>query len=118
MNNKSGLFFLSSVLLWHSSIAINNYKQFLNGLFFPWRKLLQIVGVRGLEMPHNLPVPVELHKTELDLKERLIIIGDIHGCIDEFKEILLKCSFNPTSTSLVLVGDLVNKGLKSYCSSV
>jgi len=114
MYNKSGLFFFTSVLFWHSSLAINNYQRFINGLLFPWRKLLQFVGARGIEieMPHNLPLPIELHRTELDLKERLIIIGDIHGCIDEFKEILSKCSFNPTSTSLVLVGDLVNKGFK------
>jgi hypothetical protein len=42
---------------------------------------------------------------------RLIVIGDIHGCLDELHDILFKCSFNPDNGDrVVLVGDLVNKG--------
>lgn len=44
------------------------------------------------------------------VKERVVIVGDIHGCLDEFKELLEKCAYDGQSSTLVLVGDLVNKG--------
>lgn len=48
----------------------------------------------------------------------IVIIGDIHGCFDEFKELLDKVhtetpSKNPDRCLKILVGDLVNKGPKS-----
>ena len=51
---------------------------------------------------------VELHDS--DLKPRLVIVGDVHGCLDELKELLAKCAYNPNDTTLIFVGDLVNKG--------
>ncbi|RYG97885.1 serine/threonine protein phosphatase [archaeon] len=62
-----------------------------------------------------LPVPSIPHK-ELqreDLKDRMIVVGDIHGCLEEFKELLVKAEFEPSTTSVLLLGDLVNKGLYS-----
>ncbi len=47
-------------------------------------------------------------------KNRTIIIGDIHGCYDEFKELLLKVNYNPENDRLISVGDLVHKGPKSW----
>lgn len=41
--------------------------------------------------------------------KRTIVIGDIHGCCDEFLELLTKCRWTATD-DLVLVGDLVAKG--------
>ena len=46
-------------------------------------------------------------------RARTIIIGDVHGCLDELQELLAKCEYNPDTTRVVLVGDLVNKGPKS-----
>ena len=51
--------------------------------------------------------------TESDIKSRIIIVGDIHGCYDEYKELLEKCSYNRISDTLILTGDLVCKGPKS-----
>lgn len=41
---------------------------------------------------------------------RHILIGDIHGCLDEFNELLNKLSFNKNKDRLILLGDLVDRG--------
>lgn len=41
---------------------------------------------------------------------RTIIISDIHGCIDEFNELLRKVRFNRNSDRLILLGDYVDRG--------
>ena len=40
---------------------------------------------------------------------RIIAIGDIHGCADEFAQLLLRLKLTPDD-QLVLLGDLVNRG--------
>ena len=40
----------------------------------------------------------------------MIVVGDIHGCLEELKELLLLADFQQGRDTLVLVGDLVNKG--------
>ena len=40
---------------------------------------------------------------------RVIVIGDVHGCIDELQELLKKCNYSPGDLVLFL-GDLVCKG--------
>ena len=44
-----------------------------------------------------------------ELMERVLIIGDIHGCLDELLDLLHASQYDPETTSVVLVGDLVNK---------
>lgn len=39
-------------------------------------------------------------------------IGDLHGCLDEFDALLRLIEFDPTSDTLWLTGDLVNRGPK------
>lgn len=41
---------------------------------------------------------------------RTIVIGDIHGCLEEFDELLRAVQFSPASDRLVLLGDLVDRG--------
>ena len=41
---------------------------------------------------------------------RLIVVGDVHGCIDELNQLLIKVSFKAEEDNLVFAGDLVNKG--------
>jgi serine/threonine protein phosphatase 1 len=40
---------------------------------------------------------------------RHIIIGDVHGCLDELKELISKLSINSTDT-LYFIGDLIDRG--------
>lgn len=40
---------------------------------------------------------------------RLIIVGDVHGCLIELKELLLKVGFENGKDRLIFVGDLVGK---------
>jgi bis(5'-nucleosyl)-tetraphosphatase (symmetrical) len=42
--------------------------------------------------------------------KRHIFIGDIHGCLDEFNELMKKVSYNPNEDRLILLGDLIDRG--------
>jgi predicted MPP superfamily phosphohydrolase len=46
-------------------------------------------------------------------KQRVIIVGDVHGCFDELCELLDQVKFQQGVDTLILAGDLVNKGPKS-----
>jgi diadenosine tetraphosphatase ApaH/serine/threonine PP2A family protein phosphatase len=63
---------------------------------------------------HLLPLPTIPHLvlTEEDIPSsmRIIVVGDVHGCFEELKEVLKKCNHNSSEDKVVLVGDLVNKG--------
>lgn len=39
-----------------------------------------------------------------------VLIGDIHGCLDEFEELLKTISYNPEQIRLISVGDLMDRG--------
>ncbi len=43
---------------------------------------------------------------------RYLIIGDVHGCLDEFQQLLQQVHFDPANDVLVSVGDLVDRGPK------
>lgn len=45
---------------------------------------------------------------------KTIIIGDIHGCFDEFKELLEKSNFDINNDKLILLGDYIDRGPKSF----
>ena len=45
-----------------------------------------------------------------------IIVGDIHGCLHELNDLLLKCNYNEQVDTLIIVGDLIGKG--PYSSQV
>ncbi len=47
------------------------------------------------------------------LDNRMILVGDIHGCYDEFVNLLDKIDYNSTNDILISVGDLIMKGPKS-----
>ncbi len=57
-------------------------------------------------------IPPVVHQTlpADPTRPRTIVVGDVHGCCDELKELLAKCNYSPASDRVVLVGDLVNKG--------
>lgn len=58
-----------------------------------------------------VPPPPQPHMILRDTPKRLIVVGDIHGCLDEFQALLHASSYNKDEgDEVLLVGDLVNKG--------
>ncbi len=45
---------------------------------------------------------------------RTILIGDIHGCYDEFISLLDKTKYDKSKDKLVILGDFIDKGPKSF----
>jgi len=84
--------------------------------------------VENLSVRYNYAaLPTVQHLTlTLPVSSPIMIIGDIHGCYDELRELIEKCGFNDTGINrlgtIITVGDLVAKGPKSievleYCMS-
>lgn len=57
-------------------------------------------------------VPDCVHATVPSEQERprTIIVGDVHGCLEELVDLLRLCEYDESTCRVVLVGDLVNKG--------
>ncbi|NRF94484.1 serine/threonine protein phosphatase [Paenibacillus frigoriresistens] len=45
--------------------------------------------------------------------KRTLVVSDIHGCVDEFKQLLDKVNYNAVEDQLVLLGDYVDRGPQS-----
>ena len=45
---------------------------------------------------------------------RTILIGDIHGCYDEFMSLLKKIEYDKSNDRLIILGDFIDKGPKSF----
>jgi len=46
----------------------------------------------------------------METKDRTIFVGDVHGCIEEFDELLKTLSYNKNTDRLILLGDLIDRG--------
>lgn len=45
--------------------------------------------------------------------DRLFVISDIHGCLDQFKALMDKINYRPNVDMLILLGDYIDRGPKS-----
>ncbi len=65
----------------------------------------------------NFSPMLSLHRTysTINASHRLLIIGDVHGCIDELNELIDKAlpDYNESTDMILFVGDLVAKGPSS-----
>lgn len=56
----------------------------------------------------------QLAQGDTDYSDKILVIGDVHGCLDELKSLVKtaerKYNSNKKFRSVILVGDLVNKG--------
>lgn len=62
------------------------------------------------------PLPNVIHKyiRKSDLAPgRLVIVGDVHGCLSELFQLLDALDFKFGHDNLLLTGDMVNKGPRS-----
>lgn len=46
----------------------------------------------------------------MESKRRTVVIGDIHGCIDEFDELIKTLSYKKEQDRVILLGDLIDRG--------
>lgn len=46
----------------------------------------------------------------LAAKERVFVVGDVHGCVDELNSLVEELNFNPATDQLILAGDITSKG--------
>ena len=67
--------------------------------------------IAELTTERTFPLLKERHITlsSPQLKSRVVVVGDIHGCYEELLQLLDMCRVD-SDTSVILVGDLVNKG--------
>lgn len=57
-------------------------------------------------MPKNSHITLQKE----DIRDKVVVIGDIHGCFDELKALLEKCNYDSKTHTVIYLGDLVNKG--------
>jgi predicted MPP superfamily phosphohydrolase len=46
----------------------------------------------------------------LSNKERIFVVGDVHGCANELAQIVDKVQYNQDTDAMILAGDLISKG--------
>lgn len=47
------------------------------------------------------------------IEKRILVVSDIHGCLNEFKKLLEKANFDPLNDQLILLGDYIDRGKNS-----
>jgi bis(5'-nucleosyl)-tetraphosphatase (symmetrical) len=47
------------------------------------------------------------------MEKRTLVIGDVHGCAKELKQLLKKVKADPKQDRIIFIGDLINKGPSS-----
>lgn len=43
-------------------------------------------------------------------RKRIIVIGDVHGCIEEFQELIRTVQYTPVQDRVIQIGDLMDRG--------
>lgn len=66
-----------------------------------------VVSATGCKLPADVHVSIPAQRLR---QGRTIIVGDIHGCATEFRQLLETVDYKPGHDLLILAGDLVNKG--------
>lgn len=82
-----------------------------------------VLSTKGVAGTYTWPLqdagrllPDKIHATTLTTAEqqnkiqRVVVVGDVHGCLHEMQELLQKVNFTQGSDLLLFNGDMVNKG--------
>lgn len=59
-------------------------------------------------------VPSNVYHLPANEDGRDFIVGDLHGCYDELLAMMTYVKFNPVEDRIISVGDLIDRGRKSY----
>ncbi len=86
-------------------VAIQALHMFFNQYQRPSGNEADLVTFLGEEHSYMLDITKECQG------KRVILVGDLHGCFDEFQELLTKASFTNKDV-LILTGDLIDRGPK------
>jgi RNA ligase len=79
---------------------------FFRSLQYPTRQEADETQIIG---PQPEYVPVRDLRVEIG-ERRHLIVGDIHGCLDELLTLLARLDFDPALDSIISVGDIVDRG--------
>eukprot|EP00927_Polykrikos_kofoidii_P022139 TRINITY_DN20729_c0_g1_i1.p1 TRINITY_DN20729_c0_g1~~TRINITY_DN20729_c0_g1_i1.p1 ORF type:complete len:306 (+),score=27.67 TRINITY_DN20729_c0_g1_i1:64-981(+) len=75
-----------------------------------WLRASRTISSTGTPLPRVQHRRVQREDVCRGTAGRLMIVGDVHGCATELRALLDKACFQADKDTLVLVGDLVNKG--------
>ncbi|GAA5796071.1 Metallo-dependent phosphatase-like protein [Helicostylum pulchrum] len=53
---------------------------------------------------------VTVNDADIQQKERIFVVGDIHGCLTEFNQLLTTINYDPVKDQMILAGDITTKG--------
>lgn len=93
----------------HPGIFVDKGKPkpgvFVDGIKFP---SIEHIPFHEGSFPDLSDVPPAVSEPQ-----RTIIVGDVHGCIDELYELFNDLGFNPGDDRLIFIGDLLDRGPNS-----
>lgn len=73
------------------------------------KKVHVLTNITGNDLDY-LGSTKKKHNDKFPTKKRIILVGDVHGNVNELKQLMHKVSFNPVDDELVLLGDFISKG--------
>lgn len=56
----------------------------------------------------------DINKDSKEIRSHEYVIGDIHGCYDEFKELTTRILKSDSKAQFILVGDIIDRGPKTW----
>lgn len=110
--NFLSVFVAENVAAWDSINAKGKANQ---GHVFGQNKRVHFPGMVHLNTldSKHLPRTSKANPRNASKHQRLIFIGDIHGCMDELQELLAKVAYKQDQDHIIALGDMINKGPKS-----
>lgn len=90
-----------------------NITTSISGGYAAYRNGDGIVNGYAVSNYANLTRIQTINADALQNKQRIFVIGDIHGCLDEFNQLVDRIQYNPASDLLILAGDMIAKGPSS-----
>lgn len=97
----------------HPTLSPNKADEALNSFFrnFQFPSELEADEVEILGLPYEFAKIKDL-TAELESR-RFLVVGDVHGCIQELKQMLDEREFDRDEDVLISVGDLIDRGESS-----